>query len=71
MSDKILEEIPLYKQLLKLFTTPELIKWSGLCDLYEKPLKSTPVFSSNDQGQKRWADLKLVKLIVVLFCVYS
>ncbi|CAH1110000.1 unnamed protein product [Psylliodes chrysocephalus] len=58
LSDKILEEIPLYKQLLKLFTTPELIKWSGLCDLYEKPLKSTPVFSSNDQGQKRWADLK-------------
>ncbi|CAG9857042.1 unnamed protein product [Phyllotreta striolata] len=58
LTDKVLEEIPLYKQLLKLFTTPELIKWSGLCDLYEKPLKATPIFAKNDQGQKRWADLR-------------
>ncbi|KAJ8967602.1 hypothetical protein NQ314_002720 [Rhamnusium bicolor] len=56
--DKILEEIPLYKQLLKLFLTPELIKWSGLCELYEKQLKATPVFSGNDQAKKRWTDLK-------------
>ncbi|CAH0564016.1 unnamed protein product [Brassicogethes aeneus] len=58
LADKILEEIPMYKQLLKLFTTPELIKWSGLCELYEKQLKSTPVFSGNEPAKKRWENLK-------------
>ncbi|KAK9883025.1 hypothetical protein WA026_001237 [Henosepilachna vigintioctopunctata] len=58
LADKVLEDIPIYKQLLKLFTTPELIKWSGLCELYEKELKSTPVFSGNEQSVKRWSDLK-------------
>lgn len=58
LADKVLEEIPLYKSLLKLFTTHELIKWSGLCELYEKELKSTPVFSGDEQATKRWADLK-------------
>jgi hypothetical protein len=60
LADKILEEVPMYKQLLKLFTTSELIKWSGLCEIYEKELTSTPVFSGNEQAQKRWNDLKLV-----------
>lgn len=58
LADKGLEEIPQYKQLLKLFTTPELIKWSGLCQLYESTLKTTPIFSGNDQAKKRWNDLK-------------
>lgn len=58
LTDKVLEEIPLYKQLLKLFTTPELIKWSGLCEIYESQLKSTPVFSGNEQAKNRWKDLK-------------
>lgn len=58
LADKVLEEIPLYKSLLKLFTTPELIKWSGLCELYEKELKTTPVFGTDEQSVKRWADLK-------------
>ncbi|XP_066140222.1 26S proteasome non-ATPase regulatory subunit 12 [Euwallacea fornicatus] len=58
LTDKVLEEIPLYKSLLKLFTTPELIKWSGLCELYEKEVKSTPVFSGDEQAAKRWIDLK-------------
>ncbi|VEN57677.1 unnamed protein product, partial [Callosobruchus maculatus] len=58
LQDKVLEEIPMYKKLLKLFTTPELIKWSGLCELYEKELKSTPVFSGDEQAEKRWNDLK-------------
>lgn len=58
LADKVLEEIPLYKSLLKLFTTHELIKWSGLCELYEKELKSTPVFTGDEQAAKRWADLK-------------
>ncbi|KAJ8978077.1 hypothetical protein NQ317_000635 [Molorchus minor] len=58
LTDKILDEIPMYKQLLKLFTTPELIKWSGLCEIYENQLKTTPVFSGNEQAKKRWTDLK-------------
>ncbi|CAG9773861.1 unnamed protein product [Ceutorhynchus assimilis] len=58
LTDKVLEEIPLYKSLLKLFTTPELIKWSGMCELYEKELKSTPVFSGDEEAAKRWTNLK-------------
>ncbi|KAK5641305.1 hypothetical protein RI129_009852 [Pyrocoelia pectoralis] len=58
LEDKSLEEIPLFKQLLKLFTTPELIKWSGFCEIYETTLKNTPVFSSNEQSKQRWKDLR-------------
>lgn len=60
LADKSLEEIPLFKQLLKLFTTPELIKWSGFCEIYETPLKATPVFSGNEQAKQRWKDLRFV-----------
>jgi 26S proteasome regulatory subunit N5 len=49
-----------------LFINPELIKWSGLCDIYEKELKegsakckATDVFNPNtEEGQKRWKDLR-------------
>ncbi|KAB0793513.1 hypothetical protein PPYR_13133 [Photinus pyralis] len=58
LEDKSLEEIPLFKKLLKLFTTPELIKWSGFCEIYENTLKSTPVFSGNEQSKQRWKDLR-------------
>lgn len=67
LQDKVLEEIPMYKQLLKLFTTSELIKWSGLCEIYEKELKSTPVFSGNEQAKKRWGDLKSVLFLIYVF----
>jgi len=58
--DKTLEEIPLYKELLSLFITAELIKWSGLVDIYETELRSkaTDVFSSTDQGSEWWNKLK-------------
>ncbi|XP_017786235.1 PREDICTED: 26S proteasome non-ATPase regulatory subunit 12 [Nicrophorus vespilloides] len=59
LADKILEEIPLFKELLKLFTTSELIKWSALCEQYEKVLKATPVFNGNDdQSKQRWKDMR-------------
>ncbi|XP_018319022.1 26S proteasome non-ATPase regulatory subunit 12 [Agrilus planipennis] len=58
LTDKSLEEIPLFKQLLKLFVNPELIKWSGLCEVYEEALKATPVFSGNEQAKQRWSDLR-------------
>jgi len=61
-----LEEISLYKELLKNFTTNELIHWSRFRDLYEKELctgsetnPATGVFDmEKEPGKKRWADLK-------------
>lgn len=59
LADKLLDEIVTYKELLRLFVNPELIKWSGLCEIYEKDLRATEVFSpSTEEGRKRWADLR-------------
>jgi len=64
--DKNLEELPVYQQLVKLFTTPELINWTEMVSLYTEALKKgttadpvTTVFTANAEGEKRWADLKL------------
>lgn len=47
------------RELLRLFVNPELIKWSGLCEIYEKELRATEVFTaSTEEGCKRWADLR-------------
>ena len=48
------------RDLLQLFVTAELIKWSRLCDVYEKELRSndTTVFPNNDEGNTRWTKLK-------------
>jgi predicted RNA-binding protein with PUA-like domain len=54
------------RELLRLFINSELIKWSGLCDVYETELrqgsakyKATDVFNPNtEEGQKRWKDLR-------------
>ncbi|XP_043252443.1 26S proteasome non-ATPase regulatory subunit 12 [Colletes gigas] len=59
LADKLLDEIPTYKELLRLFVNPELIKWSGLCEIYERDLRATEVFSSStEEGLKRWTDLR-------------
>ncbi|OAD60682.1 26S proteasome non-ATPase regulatory subunit 12 [Eufriesea mexicana] len=59
LTDKLLDEIPTYKELLRLFVNPELIKWSGLCEIYERKLKTTEVFNLwTREGCKRWADLR-------------
>ncbi|KAK0082743.1 hypothetical protein PV325_009925 [Microctonus aethiopoides] len=59
LADKLLEEIPTYKELLRLFVNPELIKWSGLCEIYERDLRSTEVFTaSTEEGRKRWTELR-------------
>jgi len=62
--EKNLQEISRYKELLQLFITPELIKWSCLCEYYERELKTgspenpaTDVFSG-ETGRSRWKDLK-------------
>nr|XP_045584435.1 26S proteasome non-ATPase regulatory subunit 12-like [Procambarus clarkii]XP_045584436.1 26S proteasome non-ATPase regulatory subunit 12-like [Procambarus clarkii]XP_045584437.1 26S proteasome non-ATPase regulatory subunit 12-like [Procambarus clarkii] len=58
--DKTLEDIPQYRDLLQLFVTAELIKWSRLCDVYEAELRSeaTTVFPNNEEGNDRWTKLK-------------
>ncbi|KAJ8036924.1 26S proteasome non-ATPase regulatory subunit 12 [Holothuria leucospilota] len=63
--EKQLEDIPIYRDLLKNFTTSELMRWQQVCHIYEKELKvgsegnpATGVFADTEQGQKRWSDLK-------------
>lgn len=56
----------MFRDLLRLFINPELIKWSALREIYEKELKSgstkfpaTDVFDpKTEEGQKRWKDLQ-------------
>lgn len=64
--DKNLEDIPRYKELLKCFTTTEIINWKQLCGTYEAELKfgsasspATHVFNTKlEGGAKRWTDFK-------------
>lgn len=63
-ADPVVEEIVLYQDLLKLFTTSELIRWSELCTKFEQELRnSSPgktIFdSTKEEGNKRWKDLKI------------
>lgn len=61
-----LEEISLFKSILKNFTTVELIDWTRFKELYEKELcegsadnPATSVFNkTTEDGKKRWDDLK-------------
>uniref|UniRef100_A0A672MGW1 26S proteasome non-ATPase regulatory subunit 12 n=1 Tax=Sinocyclocheilus grahami TaxID=75366 RepID=A0A672MGW1_SINGR len=63
--DKKLEEIPKYRDLLKQFTTMELMRWSSVVEDYGKELREgsmetpdTDVFNQSEEGEKRWKDLK-------------
>ncbi|XP_064616223.1 26S proteasome non-ATPase regulatory subunit 12-like [Liolophura sinensis] len=64
--EKNTEELPKYRELLKLFTTAEIIQWKHLCQQYETELKNgspgnppTHVFNTKTEGgAKRWQDLK-------------
>lgn len=66
LQDKHIQEVPVYKELLNLFVNPELIRWVGLCNTFEKDLKQgssnlapTKVFAAESEfGTKRWDDLK-------------
>ncbi|RXN00895.1 26S proteasome non-ATPase regulatory subunit 12 [Acipenser ruthenus] len=64
-ADKKLEDIPKYKELLKQFTTMELMRWAALVEDYGKELRegspdspATDVFDNTEEGEKRWKDLK-------------
>jgi 26S proteasome regulatory subunit N5 len=61
--DPALDDLPLYRDLLKVFTTAEIMCWNDVCAKYEAELRSSSgadVFSSqSDDGNKHWADLKV------------
>jgi len=64
-SEKSLEELPQYKELLKMFITTELISWNHLCQSYEALMRAgtaecpaTEALSRDEAGEKRWKDLK-------------
>lgn len=53
------------RDLLKQFTTMELMRWASLVEDYGKELRegssdspTTDVFSYSEEGEKRWKDLK-------------
>lgn len=53
------------RDFLKQFTTMELMRWSSLVEDYGKELRegspdspATDVFTYNEEGEKRWQDLK-------------
>lgn len=53
------------RDLLKQFTTMELMRWTSLVEDYGKELRdgspdspATDVFSYSEEGEKRWKDLK-------------
>lgn len=55
----------IYRDLLKLFTTMELMRWSTLVEDYGMELRkgslespATDVFGYTEEGEKRWKDLK-------------
>lgn len=60
--EKLLDELPIYKEILEKFTTKEIINQAAFCQSYEKELRdSSPeveVFSRAEAGDKRWTDLK-------------
>lgn len=43
--------------LAKCFVTKELMRWPGIEHIYGATLRSTPVFGSTEDGEKRWDDL--------------
>ena len=65
-TDPNLDEIPTYRDILKNFTTSELMQWSKLMSLYETELRdgvqgspATGVFDRNtEKGAKHWDELR-------------
>ncbi|CDZ96764.1 26S proteasome regulatory complex, subunit RPN5/PSMD12 [Phaffia rhodozyma] len=53
--DKKMEKVALQHELLKSFTTRELMRWPGIETLYGPTLRASSVFSANDKkGESRW-----------------
>lgn len=57
--NKMLDDLPLYKQLLDLFLSNELIDWNLLNENYKQELLTLPIFdSSTKHGVKCWTQLR-------------
>uniref|UniRef100_A0A8C4NCG7 Proteasome 26S subunit, non-ATPase 12 n=1 Tax=Eptatretus burgeri TaxID=7764 RepID=A0A8C4NCG7_EPTBU len=63
--ERKLEELSVYREFLKLFTTSELMYWTSLLDLYAKELRdgtsehpAPDVFDHTPAGDARWKILK-------------
>ncbi len=59
----LVKQFPPFRELLKLFTTRELMVWNQLSEQYEKELRqslpSSAIFNSQtEEGKKCWKDLK-------------
>eukprot|EP00698_Gefionella_okellyi_P019949 TRINITY_DN6198_c0_g1_i1.p1 TRINITY_DN6198_c0_g1~~TRINITY_DN6198_c0_g1_i1.p1 ORF type:complete len:465 (+),score=103.02 TRINITY_DN6198_c0_g1_i1:95-1489(+) len=55
--DKKLEQLPQFKQLLKLFLTQELAQWPRFLEQY-RPVLSSDAFFVGEVGEKTWTDLQ-------------
>jgi len=63
--EKVLQEIPRYYEIIKLFTTSELINWRSFNQSFEALLRNgvqdcvaTTAFGFDDSGNNRWKDFK-------------
>ena len=63
--EKQLEQIPIYKELLKCYVKAELMNWAEVTQQYEKELRqgseenlATDVFGNSEEGSKRWDDFR-------------
>jgi len=57
-SDRSLEDIPEYKDILEKFINDEIIRQADFCSQFEAMLRQTDAFSKSEMGDKRWGDLK-------------
>eukprot|EP01137_Pigoraptor_chileana_P012590 Opistho-2@65131 len=56
--EKKLAQLPVYKELLTMFLTAEIMRWSKLEAAYGQELRSTKVFGAGDAGARHWTDLR-------------
>ena len=52
-TDKVLDDIPMYKSILEKFITDELISQADFCQQSEIELRQTDAFSRTEFGDKR------------------
>nr|CAG4645484.1 EOG090X04UV [Lynceus sp. MCZ IZ 141354] len=57
LTEKPLEDLPVYRELIRQFTNAEIIHWQSLCARYENELRQIDVFAVGP-GDKQWADFK-------------
>ncbi|RKP14836.1 hypothetical protein BJ684DRAFT_7951 [Piptocephalis cylindrospora] len=57
--DSNLRHLPRYKELIRSFTTVEIMRWPKVREVYGPTLRGTPVFTvESPGGMKRWGELQ-------------